>query len=797
MSSAGTGRLPISAFCVWEIPDRGMAVHLHLSAVEWLDYEIRESLRNSRAPEGAEVGGLLLGRIESKAWNKVTIEGFTPVSCEYESGSLYHLSKSDKDLLQEQLFRWERSRGRNLYVVGFYRSHNREDFSLDGEDVSLAKELFSDSAGVFLLIKPVGQRERVGGLFLCDEGHVERECNLIFPFSRSRLTRGETTLDSLPETDEQDRPEGVAPPFFAPDEGELEPEAFAPKPSPRRAPPPSEETKFEPEPSPPRPSARRGLQPSDEGELEPEAFAPKPSPRRAPPPSEEIKFEPEASPPRPSARRGHQPSKGKEFDRESYALRPAPRRSHFPPEEKELEPEELLPQAANQSELEFLPSQVSVFGPIESETPRWRSWAGMLLAAVLILGVGVASYQILRESEMGQALAGLLSSLGMTKPKAAPLQPAALGLEALLEGETLRVIWNKDLPAIATAKKGSLSISDGGAPERNVSLGANQLQTGSVLLAHDTNQVAVRFQVIGANGETVESTPAIGVVNTAVARSGEPVAESKDRIRATKNDRSPPSSVRGSGTRARTERSRRNEKPEAARPSQLSLARATPPLTSPATSERSSLPPPPVSSPGAVEQKPAEAGTQRAEPQRPQTAAPELVKPAAPPAGTAAPLPSETTQRPPGEPPPKVTEPSRQPDRTAQEQPPPVSSREPAKPVTLPEKVPAPPGGAPPAAQPAPVTRTDYIPPRPVRQVKPSTPSNVRQLISEDVQINVKVEIDATGRVVRAEPVSKEKQDFLTALAVEAARQWRFSPARQGSQNVSSSAVVGFQFKKD
>jgi TonB family protein len=81
--------------------------------------------------------------------------------------------------------------------------------------------------------------------------------------------------------------------------------------------------------------------------------------------------------------------------------------------------------------------------------------------------------------------------------------------------------------------------------------------------------------------------------------------------------------------------------------------------------------------------------------------------------------------------------------------------------------------------------------------VKPATPSNVRNLISEDVQINVRVEVDATGRVIRAEPVSRGKQDYLTALALEAARQWRFSPARQGSQNVSSSTVVGFQFKKD
>ncbi len=477
MSSAGTGRLPISAFCVWEIPDRGMAVHLHLSAVEWLDYEIRESLR---APEGAEVGGLLLGRIESKAWNKITIEGFTPVLCEYESGSLYHLSKSDKDLLQEQLFRWQRGPGRNLYVVGFYRSHNREDFSLDGEDVSLAKEFFSDSVGVFLLIRPVGQRDRVGGLFLCDEGHVERECNLIFPFSRSRLTRGETTLDSLPETEEEDMPEGVAPPFSASDEGELEPEAFAPKPPPRRAQPPSEEKKSEPGAHVPRPSARRGHQPPEERKFEPEPVAPKPFPRRDHLPSEETEFEPEGHAPRPSARRGHQPPEETEFEPVAHVPRPSERRGHAPPKGKELELEELLPQAADQAELEFLPSQVPMFPLIEPETPRWRSWAGMMLVAILILVVGAASYQLLRGSEMPKSLAGLFSSLGITRPQVTVLQPAALGLEVLLEGDSLRVSWNQDLPSIATAKRGSLSILDGG-ERRNVNLGAPQLQTGNVV----------------------------------------------------------------------------------------------------------------------------------------------------------------------------------------------------------------------------------------------------------------------------------------------------------------------------
>ena len=311
-----------------------------------------------------------------------------------------------------------------------------------------------------------------------------------------------------------------------------------------------------------------------------------------------------------------------------------------------------------------------MFPHIESETPRWRSWAGMMLVAILILVVGAASYQLLRGSEMPKSLAGLLSSLGITRPQVTVLQPAALGLEVLLEGDSLRVSWNQDLPSIATAKRGSLSILDGG-DRRNVNLGTDQLRTGYVSLTHNTSQVTVSFQVIGANDETVESTPAVGVESATVARSGASGAESRDRVPTIKIDRSPPSSGRGSETRAQTESSRRNRNPEAAGPSQRSLARATPPPTSRATSARSTLPPPPVSSPGVVERKPAEVAAQRDEPQRPQTTAPEQVKPVTPPAS--APLPSETTQRPPVEPPPKVTEPARPPDtaRTAQEQPPP------------------------------------------------------------------------------------------------------------------------------
>jgi hypothetical protein len=89
----------------------------------------------------------------------------------------------------------------------------------------LAREFFSDSAGLFLLIKRVGQR-RVGGFFLCEEGHVDPKCSLMFPFNRSQLTRGETKLSGLPEQEEEVAPLAPPPAYAAPGSRDLEFEDF-------------------------------------------------------------------------------------------------------------------------------------------------------------------------------------------------------------------------------------------------------------------------------------------------------------------------------------------------------------------------------------------------------------------------------------------------------------------------------------------------------------------------------------------------------------------------------------------
>ena len=185
-------QLSSSRFCVWDLPEKSLSICLRLTTVEWLDFEMTRSL--ALPVEGTEVGGLLLGRVEFDSGRRIIIEGFTPVSCEHRFGTAHHLSSPDKQLLQGQLARWQRGPGSNLYVVGYYRSHHREAFSLDEEDLLLGKEYFSKSVSVFLLIQPLVSRLVLGGFFFCEEGQVEREPTLLFPFSRTRLAQGETIV---------------------------------------------------------------------------------------------------------------------------------------------------------------------------------------------------------------------------------------------------------------------------------------------------------------------------------------------------------------------------------------------------------------------------------------------------------------------------------------------------------------------------------------------------------------------------------------------------------------------------
>lgn len=66
------------------------------------------------------------------------------------------------------------------------------------------------------------------------------------------------------------------------------------------------------------------------------------------------------------------------------------------------------------------------------------------------------------------------------------------------------------------------------------------------------------------------------------------------------------------------------------------------------------------------------------------------------------------------------------------------------------------------------------------------------------VEVEVKLQIDAQGRVVRAEPTQPWKgfNQHLARAAVEAALRWKFIPARINEKAVPSVQNVNFVFQK-
>lgn len=85
-------------------------------------------------------------------------------------------------------------------------------------------------------------------------------------------------------------------------------------------------------------------------------------------------------------------------------------------------------------------------------------------------------------------------------------------------------------------------------------------------------------------------------------------------------------------------------------------------------------------------------------------------------------------------------------------------------------------------------TFADFVPPSPTHKVTP------RIVPGADVEapVDVKVYVDETGTVSRAQLLTKESE--MSALSLSAARQWHFAPARKHDKPVASEVVLHFHF---
>jgi TonB family protein len=142
----------------------------------------------------------------------------------------------------------------------------------------------------------------------------------------------------------------------------------------------------------------------------------------------------------------------------------------------------------------------------------------------------------------------------------------------------------------------------------------------------------------------------------------------------------------------------------------------------------------------------------------------------------------------PAQPPPEPAEPATTPEATAQSE-----SAPPPPEAAIPAPAPPPPQ---PAEQPKPVSAT-LAGGGVVHQVLPEVPGKARRGIRGSVKVEVKVRADSTGSVVDAELASPGPSRYFAGLALQAAREWKFSPPTGGDGAAASEWLLHFRFDRD
>jgi protein TonB len=352
----------------------------------------------------------------------------------------------------------------------------------------------------------------------------------------------------------------------------------------------------------------------------------------------------------------------------------------------------------------------------------------------------------------------------LTAPvSATPGQGLDLAVNRALGG--LMVSWKG---AAVNASGGELIVTDGDLPSEIVPLTADDVRKGKIFYRTNSERLRFRVELVDSGGRRwSDSVLVLGGGQAAGYSSG-----SESRVRDT-----------------------------AAR----SAYREQPPLTSsPAAVESRSR----VSSTSALQQPPPAspaASGRTFQPPRQQAAAPVertviLDAPAPMPVGApsvhiaqAQPAVPAPPLRPPAEAPPAqspVTQnagPQSPPAQKAvvQTTPPSSSSVLPTQPATG-------------AAQSPPPPARQYTGPVAISQVTPRLEPAIRSILVNDVEVEVKVQIDASGRVVRAEALQKLTglYEHIERAAVDAAERWRFQPATINGKNVPSVQTIKFLFRK-
>jgi len=245
----------VTGYYVWQAPGQPVAIHLSVDVVDRMSADILRGF--GLVPKrGAEVGGLLIGTITSDA---IHIEDFEAIPCTYARGPSYLLTDAERAAFDDVC------RRRSAEIVGYYRSHTREGFALQPEDIQLFDRSLPASARVALLVKPFATKPSVAGFFVRQNGAFPAATPLEFPFRRWEMT-GEEPPRRAPmqerkrKSREPEKPDEALAPPPANENAAAPPESsIAPKPYYRIFSAEPEEEPKQTEQEPRAPKSRTGM----------------------------------------------------------------------------------------------------------------------------------------------------------------------------------------------------------------------------------------------------------------------------------------------------------------------------------------------------------------------------------------------------------------------------------------------------------------------------------------------------------------------------------------------------------
>lgn len=167
----------------WHRPGAALPIHISFDV---LDEILQDVLRGFGAipKRGAEVGGILLGRIDDGG---IVVDGYESIACDYRLGPGYDFTDADRLRFAEAV---EIARGGTRFQpVGYFRSHTAEGFAPSMEDFRRLQDHFPDARLPLLLIKPFATRVSKGMFLFRRNGALETSSEE-FPVSRKLLGGG-------------------------------------------------------------------------------------------------------------------------------------------------------------------------------------------------------------------------------------------------------------------------------------------------------------------------------------------------------------------------------------------------------------------------------------------------------------------------------------------------------------------------------------------------------------------------------------------------------------------------------